>query len=57
MIPESKETGHGEQLHQRAEQPVWFGTVVACCGWLPRPLGSATGTQLCLFRPSRARAG
>lgn len=57
MIQESKETGDGEQLHQRAEQPVWFGTVVACGGWLPRPLGSVAGTQLCLSRPSRAKAG
>lgn len=57
MIQESKETGFGERLHQRAKQPMWFGTVVACGGWLPRLLGSAAGTQLYLFSPSRTRAG
>lgn len=57
MIQKSKETGDGERLHQRAKQLMWFGTVVACGGWLPRLLGSAAGTQLCLSRPSRARAG
>lgn len=57
MIQKSKETGDGERLHQRAKLLMWFGTVVACGGWLPRLLGSAAGTQLCLSRPSRARAG
>lgn len=57
VIKKSKETGAGKRLHQRAEQPMWFGTVVACGGWLPRLLGSAAGTQLCLSRPSRASAG
>lgn len=56
---------HGKQEWcDTGEQGNWWwgaarvvGTAVACGGWLPRPLGSAAGTQLCLSRPSRARAG